>query len=137
MRWQRTNQPHPPPPDGRKITFATCQADDCQRISVWVAIEVPTTDDEGNKGVDFEQPDLVWPAIRRGPNPNADLPNDVRKDYEEARAILEHSPRAAAALLRLALQRLMNELGLPGKDINSDIAALVADGLRADVQEGS
>lgn len=48
--------------------------------------------------------------------------------------VLPYSPRAAAALLRLALQKLMKQ---PGKNINADIATLVEDGLRADVQQAA
>lgn len=85
----------------------------------------------------LENPKLVWPPVRKGPAPNSDLDADIQKDYQEARAVLPHSPRAAAALLRLGLQKLMKQLGESGKDINVDIGALVKKGLRPDVQQAA
>lgn len=41
--------------------------------------------------------------------PAADMPADVRSIYEEARAVASASPRAAAALLRVAIERLIND----------------------------
>ena len=61
---------------------------------------------------------LIFPDAETAALPNQDLPPDVLADYEEARSILSKSPRSAAALLRLAIQKLCAELGEPGKNIN-------------------
>lgn len=78
---------------------------------------------------------MVFPIHAIGEQPNTDLTQDIRADFEEARLIANFSPRGAAALLRLAIQKLCMHLGQPGKNINSDIAALVATGLPQKVQQ--
>jgi hypothetical protein len=61
---------------------------------------------------------LVHPATATAPMPNTDLPEEIRLDYLEARSIANQSPRGAAALLRLCVQKLCVHLGEPGKDLN-------------------
>jgi hypothetical protein len=78
---------------------------------------------------------MIYPAVRSGAAPSVDLPPDILLDYDEARTILELSPRGAAALLRLAVQKLCAELGEKGKNIDDDIASLVAKGLDPVVQQ--
>lgn len=108
-----------------------CQSSDCRRYTVWVGKHR-----RGTQGYEFlEEARIIWPPVRIGPEPNPDLGDDIVKDYNEARAVLDRSPRAAAALLRLALQKLMRQLGQTGENVNDDIAALVADGLRPDIQK--
>lgn len=78
---------------------------------------------------------MIYPTRGDVPPANADLPEDIRRDYDEAASILNASPRGAAALLRLVVQKLCKQLGQPGKNINDDIAALVKDGLSPTVQK--
>ncbi|MEC6413529.1 MULTISPECIES: DUF4145 domain-containing protein [Achromobacter] len=78
---------------------------------------------------------MIWPANSTAPLAHADMPSSCRDDYEEARQISRTSPRGAAALLRLCVQKICKELGQPGKDINVDIGALVKQGLPARVQQ--
>jgi hypothetical protein len=78
---------------------------------------------------------MVYPRRGEAPEPNPDLSSDIRRDYDEASSILDISPRGAAALLRLSIQKLCKELGEPGKNINDDIGSLVAKGLDHRVQK--
>ena len=78
---------------------------------------------------------LDFPASLPVGPPHPDMPEDVVADYEEARRIVLASPRAAAALLRLALQRLMPHLGANTGSLNEDIGHLVKNGLPAEVQQ--
>lgn len=70
-----------------------------------------------------------------GPDPNPDLPSEVLRDYEEAGRIVSESPRGAAALLRLAIQKLCVVLGEIGEKIDDDIKSLVKKGLTPMVQQ--
>jgi len=70
-----------------------------------------------------------------GPEPNSDLPPDVLRDSEEASRVVSESPRGAAALLRLGIQKLCASLGEKGQNIDDDIASLVKKGLKPMVQQ--
>src|SRR5687767_13247168 len=54
---------------------------------------------------------IIFPIHSSAEPPNEDLPAEVRADVEEARVIANLSPRGAAALLRLAIQKLCAHLG--------------------------
>lgn len=89
----------------------------CHRISIWIHDK------------------LVYPQKGSAPPPNPDLTDDIRNDYIEASSIFDQSPRGAAALLRLAIQKLCKELGQSGENINADIAELVKEGLSQQIQQ--
>lgn len=78
---------------------------------------------------------LIYPVRGTAPLPNPDLPPDVLADYEEADAILNQSPRGAAALLRLAIQKICWAVGHKGKKIDDAIADMVAEGLPKPIQQ--
>lgn len=77
---------------------------------------------------------MIYPNKVTAPLPNNDLPDDIKVDFEEARQIANLSPKGAAALLRLVIQKICIYLGEPGKNINKDIGELVKNGLSPVVQ---
>lgn len=99
----------------QNVNLSSCY--NCKKLSVWI----------------FDR--LVYPTTNTSLAANPDMPEDVRRDYDEASTIVKESPRGAAALLRLAIQKLCRQLGQPGKNINADIAALVKSGLDTRVQQ--
>lgn len=89
----------------------------CDKIAIWVGQSI------------------VWPRRSDAPKPNAALPSDIISDFREAGEIVDASPRGAAAILRLCIQKLCRHLGEPGKNINEDIGSLVKKGLDPRVQQ--
>lgn len=78
---------------------------------------------------------IVHPKKIQVPLPNHDLDQAIQDDYLEAANVLSDSPRSAAAILRLALQKLCKQLGEKGDNINDDIGALVKRGLNPTIQK--
>ena len=78
---------------------------------------------------------IMYPATRTSPSANDDLDDGIKKIYNEAADIANRSPRAACALLRLAIQMLLKQLGETGDNINNDIKNLVAKELDPKIQQ--
>lgn len=68
--------------------------------------------------------ELLYPNTGHAPAPNEDLSPQVKKIYNEAASIARLSPRAAAALLRLAVETMCIELGQKG-DLSGMIQSLL------------
>jgi hypothetical protein len=78
---------------------------------------------------------IIVPDVSTAPAANEDLADDIKADYQEAASIASKSPRGAAALLRLCIQKLCKQLGEKGRNIDDDIAALVKKGLDIQIQQ--
>ena len=81
-----------------------------------------------NQEVVFLAGKVIAPSKTDAPTPTPDMPADVTADFEEARQIFHKSPRGAAALLRLSIQKLCVTLGSGKTDINAAIGELVKNG---------
>ncbi|TKK03503.1 hypothetical protein PflCFBP13510_19600 [Pseudomonas fluorescens] len=100
------------------VSFSICSA--CKDPSIWITDEgggrhglTPGMPMEGHLGSRIK---WIFPSERIAPRAEEDMPEGIKADYEEARLVFNHSPRAAAALLRLCVQKLCEELlGKPGK----------------------
>jgi len=76
---------------------------------------------------------LVYPVVNSEIVAHEDLPGLIRDDFQEAADIVDRSPRGAAALLRLCIQKIMPVLGEAGKNINTDIKELIKKGIEPDI----
>lgn len=112
----------------RNTEFQISTCGHCQKNACWLGI---AKDQGGN----FTTGRMIEPIVQAAPPPHSEMPPDVVTDYREAMTVVSDSPRAAAALLRLAIQKLCKELGEPGKNINDDIGALVKKGLPPEIQQ--
>lgn len=99
----------------RNLSIATCQS--CGDYSLWV--------DEK----------IVYPKKLPIEPPNDDLNEEIKSLYNEASRIFVDSPKGSTALLRLALQMLLKQIGKEGKNINNDIKELVESGLSLKIQK--
>ena len=68
---------------------------------------------------------MVYPIQSNAPLPSDDMPSVILQDYNEARNIVNISPRASAALLRLVIEKLLITLNVEGNDLNDKIKTLV------------
>jgi hypothetical protein len=94
---------------------AWCQA--CNRPSIWLGDE------------------MVYPRSATAPLPAADMPDDVKADYMEARAVFQQSARAAGGLLRIAFEKLFPHLGVNKGTPNEAIGELIKKGLVLGTQQ--
>ena len=97
------------------FSLATCAA--CEEITLWV------------------DRSLIYPRKTSISLPTIDMDEDIKSLYHEAAIIFNDSPKGATALLRLALQKLLKQIGKNGKDINKDIKELVSNGLSPKIQQ--
>ncbi|ARV97886.1 hypothetical protein S100757_01033 [Bacillus subtilis subsp. subtilis] len=97
--------------------FAMSMCASCEKPSFWV------------KG------QLVYPQTSPVPSPHSDMPEEIKKLYEEASSIVMVSHRASVAILRLAVEKLLPELGAKKDTIDKMIGELVSKGLPESIQK--
>jgi len=76
---------------------------------------------------------MIYPEESTAPHPSEDMPENVKEIYIEARGIHNKSPRATAALLRVAIEELVKLSGVKG-DLNKAIGKLVKRGMPPEIQ---
>lgn len=88
--------------------FRASKCDHCEKLALW------------------NNQKMVYPRSITVENPNPDMPEVAKGLYIESAQILQDSPRASAALLRLALQEILNEVVKGGEknNINKNIGIL-------------
>jgi hypothetical protein len=101
----------------------------CDQPCCWRALDWDADDEV------FQTTLMLIPDGSTAPMAHPDMPEVVKADYQEARDIVNRSPRGAAALLRLSIQKLCIELGETSGTIDKDIKSLVAKGLPVGIQQ--
>lgn len=104
---------------GAVLISAECVA--CSEFSIFLAS-------------DNEELQLFPYSLTDIPQPNVDMPEDIKKIYLEAATVLKDSPRASAALSRLAIDHLTLKFSNKN-NLNSRIADMVSKGLSPMVQQ--
>lgn len=123
MGWYPMNSPA----GGFGLFLSACTH--CREACCWRGIEWDAEEEV------FGQTMMLIPDGSTAPMPHPEMPEIVMADYQEARSIVNRSPRGAAALLRLAIQKLCVELGETTGSIDKDIKSLVAKGLPEGIQQ--
>lgn len=121
--------------DFKRVNYSGMQSGFGDKISVWGDswVGIATCYNCKNKNIWINNHYVYPPIVAEEANPY--MPESVKQLYNEAGLIYNDSPRAACALLRLAIDRLCNELGETDRDINKNIGALVKKGLPQTVQQ--
>ena len=78
---------------------------------------------------------MIYPLYGSAPPPNPDMSPKVKEIYEESRQIYAISPRASAALLRVCIEKITEELGEKDGKLNTRIGNLVEKGLPVEIQK--
>lgn len=106
-----------------RLQYRRSKCAKCKQDGIWKVTQIKVN---GVGMEDYVKGEMIFPDSSVAPFPVDDMPEDVKCDYLEASKIFSRSPRGAAALLRLGLQKLCKHLGEDGKNINTDIRALAA-----------
>lgn len=98
----------------------------CQKLSIFrCTFSIPIEYDRhpfqfklySDRKTSIEENKLIYPNLSNIAEANADMPDEVKEFYNEARIVAKNSTRAATALLRIATEKLVKDLlGLEGKD---------------------
>jgi hypothetical protein len=78
---------------------------------------------------------LIWPRRAGDPEPKLHASPDIQRNDEDGSQTLEASPRGAAALLRLVIEKVCKELGESGESPKDDLASFVQEDVDARVQK--
>jgi hypothetical protein len=94
---------------------------------------------ECSKYTIWENGNMIFPFETELPLPAEDMPEEVKQIYTEAALVFKHSPRASAALLRLAIETLIPLLegyDIQKRKLNTMIADLVKAGIPDHIAQG-
>jgi hypothetical protein len=106
----------------------------CKGFTVWVRdrLVFPVRGDEPPDVVEVDFEEVAEDVHVQD---NAEDVEEVSEDFEEAAAILNKYPRAAAALIRICIQNMMPLLKQTGKNLDENISSLLRKGLEVQIQQ--
>jgi Domain of unknown function (DUF4145) len=96
------------------LDLSNCTA--CDEVAIWVADK------------------LVHPSVMADLEVNPDIPDELKPDVEEAARIIDISPKAASALLRLCVQRIIMGVAEKSASLNEAVGVLAEKGLDSQIQ---
>lgn len=102
------------------VSMSICHG--CNQPSVWLKNE---SSPRNTLSALVSKGTLIFPNSCAAPMTEPDMPENIKSDFEEARLVFQHSPRAAAALLRLCVQKLCQTLLGKEGNIHNQIGELV------------
>lgn len=109
------------------VSLSVCHG--CKQPSVWLGEDKSNSATKTLGTLLNPKDKLIYPDACIAPMAEADMPDSIKVDFEEARQVYKYSPRASAALLRLCVQKLCQELLGKKGDIHKQIGELVEKGL--------
>lgn len=86
----------------------------------------------------WENQNIIFPLHTSLPDPEKDMPENVKAVYNEAALVFKHSPRSAAALIRLAIETLIPQLPdfkITKRNLVDMIGELVKQGIPYHIQQ--
>lgn len=103
----------------RILNYSICVCGHCHKISLWKN----------------ETETILDPMKTIHMPSHEEMPDEIKSLYNEALSVVDLSPKASAALLRLAIQNLMPLIGANIGKLDKDIAKLVSEGLPQEIQQ--
>lgn len=103
----------------RLTIYKLCICAHCNKQSIW----------------NSETEAIVDPLFTTNIPAHQDMPDEIKSLYNEALSVLDLSPKAAAALMRLAIQNLMPFIGADKGNLDKSISKLVSEGLPLKIQQ--
>lgn len=101
------------------LEYLACICSHCKELSLW----------KNNSQT------IVDPIFTTHIPAHKEMPESIKSLYDEALSIIDLSPKASSALLRLAIQNLMPLIGANIGKFDKDIAKLVSEGLPQEIQQ--
>lgn len=102
-----------------KLPYEASNCSHCHKLSLWK----------------INSETILDPIFTTHLPAHKEMPNEIKALYDEALTIIDLSPKASAALLRLAIQNLMPLIGANTGKLDKDIAKLVSEGLPKEIQQ--